>query len=542
LAFINDALHESWQKHSVTPSPPAPDDQWCRRVYRRLAGREATPKEVGRFLHDRNPEKRQRLVDRLLDSDDYARHFAGLWSDVLIDTQPDPETARNRSQLVDYLAGALSSDEPYDRLVSELLSATGSNDPDAEDYNPAVNFLLAGAAGDASEDTDRTARAFFGKQLVCTRCHSHPASGWKQGDFWELNAFFRQMKVRRDSQHETARLVDQDFYGESGTAKDAEIFYQLPDGQMQVAYPTLGDRKISHSGLLSDVNRRRELAKLLTGSVEFRRAVVNRVWSWLMGYGFTQPVDDMGPHNPPSHPELLDRLANELAAHDFHPDSLVRWIVLSEAFGLSGKKTPESWMDNPETGGHPLFARCYKLDDRPDDIYHALVRAVNSRSTEVQSTHGMLARRTWLRPSVGPLRIIETSPEVAFPGPSWLPRLAESSMPAQKKIEHVFLSVVGRYPTDREMKAAKLVLADRLDDRVAIQEIWQTLGEEPASIAIAPFPEGGKRDGEAERKMASFQEIVSSVRAIRAGLNVPESARPTVLLKTENPEVRAIFH
>ena len=69
----------------------------------------------------------------------------------------------------------------------------------------------------------------------------------------------------------------------------------------------------------------------------------------LMGYGFTRPVDDMGPHNRPSHPELLDRLSDQLAAHDFDLDGLVRWIVLSEAFGLSNRRTPESWMDAPET-------------------------------------------------------------------------------------------------------------------------------------------------------------------------------------------------
>jgi hypothetical protein len=281
-------------------------------------------------------------------------------------------------------------------------------------------------------------------------------------------------------------LVDQDFYGESGAARDAEIFYKLSNGRLEVAYPTLGEREISRSGLLSDVNRRRELAELLTGSVDFRRAVTNRVWSWLMGYGFTQPVDDMGPHNPPSHPQLLDRLATELAAHDFQPDALVRWIVLSEAFGLSGKQMPESWMDNPETGGRPLFARWYEEDDNTEDVYHALVHVVHSRLADAGTTRGTLARRTWLRPSVGPLQIIETQPDVALPGPTWLPRLAQSPMRAEEKIKHVFLSVLNRYPTADELKAAKLVLADRLDDRVAIHEIWQTLlTSDPPSADLA---------------------------------------------------------
>jgi hypothetical protein len=477
LALINDVLRNAWREHSVTPSPPASDEQWCRRVYLRLAGREPTAAELGRFQRADRQQRREQLVDQLLASGEYAQRMADLWADALLeaDARPTAGDLSDQQGLVGYLKDAFHNDKPYDTLAYELLTATGSNDPAADDYNGAVNFLLAGNDPQALDDTDRTSRALLGKQLVCTRCHSHSASGWAQGDFWELNAFFRQMRVESDSVTRTARLIDQDFYGESGSAKDAEIYYELPDGRIRMAYPALGEREISHSGRLRDVNRRRELAKLLTGSPDFRRAVVNRVWAWLVGYGFTHPVDDMGPHNPPSHPELLDHLATELAARDFHPDALARWIVLSDAFGLSSKKMPESWMDNPETGGRPLFARWYETPEQVEDIYHALVHAVHSRSTASGLEPGVLARRTSLRPSVGPLEIIDTQLDDALVGPQWLPQLARSRLSAEKKVEHVFLSVLNRYPNAREMKAAKLVLADRLDDREAIQEIWQTL-------------------------------------------------------------------
>jgi hypothetical protein len=253
------------------------------------------------------------------------------------------------------------------------------------------------------------------------------------------------------------------------------VFYELPDGRLKLAYPELDGQEISHSGLLSDVNRRRELAKLIVTCDDFSRATVNRVWSLLMGYGFTQPVDDMGSHNPPSHPRLLARLADELVAHDYDQDGLIRWIVLSEPFGLSDTRTPESWMDAPELGGRPLFARYYADDAPSPDIYRRLVQAVNSRPTGSAEIHGALARRTWLGPTAGPLEIIETSPESAFSGPQWLPQLAQSGMRPERKIQHVFLSVLGRNPTSREMTAAKLVLADRLNDRQALQEVWQTL-------------------------------------------------------------------
>ena len=478
LAYINDTLRRAWLENSVTPSPSISDEVWCQRVYQRLVGRDPTPAERGRFLRSDDDDRRSTLVDQLLASDQYADRLANLWTDALLEPEYryDERDLCDQQELVAYLKDSFRNDKGYNKLAYELLTATGSNDAASDNYNPAVNFLLAGSDHASLDDTDRIARALLGKQLVCTRCHSHSASGWEQGDFWELNAFLRQMDVRRDPGSDVAVLSDVDFYGESGTAKDAEIFYKLPNGQIRMAYPTLGEREISHSGLLRDVNRRRELAKLVTGSQDFRRAIVNRVWSWMMEYGFTQPVDDMGPHNPPSHPELLDRLADELAARDFDPDALVRWIVLSEAFGLSDKKMPESWLDNPEIGGRPLFARCYDATRPEDDIYHSLVHTVHSRPTAGDATtHGALARRSSLRPRVGPLEIIALQPDTLQLGPKWLPRLAQSSMSAEQKVEHIFLSVLNRKPTAREMRAAKLVLADRLDDREAIQQIWQTL-------------------------------------------------------------------
>jgi hypothetical protein len=181
----------------------------------------------------------------------------------------------------------------------------------------------------------------------------------------------------------------------------------------------------------------------------------------------------------------LERLAGELAAHDFNTKGLIRWIVLSEPFGLSGKRMPESWMDAPESGGRPLFARYYAKENGDGDVSRMLVQFVHRRPVTEYSVPGALARRSWLRPSVEPQQIIETQPDGQWPGPAWLPRLARSNVPPEKKIEHLFLSVLDRRPTSRELTAAKLVLADQLGDPSAIREIWRTL---LASQPMAPDP------------------------------------------------------
>jgi len=479
IALINDVLRQSWRDHSVTPAPAATDEEWCDRVYLRLAGRHPTSDESKQFARDKQKDQshRRALVDRLLASDEFAQHWAQLWTAALTAPAADEtdDGQFSREALTGYLTESIRADKPHEQMVFELLAASGANQPGAADFNGAVNFILAGAKQHATEATDRSARVFLGRQLVCTSCHDHPAGGWERGDFWELNAFFRQLRVERDRESQVVVLSDQDFAGESGAAKDAELFYRLPNGRLGMAYPEFNGQAISRSGLLNDVNRRRELAKLVVASEDFRRAAVNRAWSWLFGYGFTQPVDDMGPHNPPSHPELLERLADEFAAHDFNTKGLVRWIVLSEPFGLSGKRMPESWMDAPESGGHPLFARYYSPAKGNQDVYKLLVQAVHQRPVTEYASTGAMARRSWLRPSAEPPQIIATLPDSQWPGPAWLPKLARSSLTPEKKIEHLFLSVLDRSPTPREMTAAKLVLADRLGDPSAIREIWRTL-------------------------------------------------------------------
>lgn len=479
VAFIDHELRQRWDEHSVTPSPRASDEQWCERTYRRLVGRGPTDSELKAFVRPqkRIPPDRQALVDQLLASDEHARHWAELWSEALVGAASDDtaDGAFSRADLVRYLTDAAQADRPQDQIVLDLLSARGASRAGEADYNGAVNFLLAGAADDARVATDRTARVFLGKQLVCTSCHEQPTAAMAVGEFWKLNAFFRQLAVRTDPTSGQTVLIDQDFPGASGAAKDAELFYRLPDGRLGMAYPELDGRAISHSGLVGDVHRRAELATLIVASNDFPRATVNRVWSWLFGYGMTRPVDDLGPHNPPSHPELLDRLAAEFAGHDFHVKELIRWIVLSEPFGLSSKRTAESWMDDPESGGQPLFARYYAPVANAGDVARMLVSAVHQRPVPSSNVAGTLARRAWMQPGSQPLQIIEPRAEAAWIGPAWLAPLARSNLPPEEKISHVFLSILARRPNPRELTAAKLVFADRLGDPSAIREIWRTL-------------------------------------------------------------------
>jgi hypothetical protein len=477
IAFVNEMLGQQWRQRGVTPAPPPDDPQWCQRVYQRLVGRGPTDDELRQFLDGPRNGRRAELVDRLLASEDYVRHWSAFWADVLLGTSArDPNPAGiDRGGLEQFLADSLRDNKPYDRLAADLISATGSCDPQSPDFNGAANFLAAFGGDGFAAATDRVSRVFLGQQLVCARCHNDPASGREQDDFWALNAFFRQMQVRRSAADRFASLADADFHGETGIPKDAEIFYRGEDGRLRVAYPEFGPDPVPKSGLLADVNRRQELARLLVEAPDFRTAAVNRVWAGLLRYGFVEPVDDVGPHNRPSHPELLKGLSDQLEAHDFNLASLMRWIVLSKAFDVSDQPTAESWMDTPETGGPPLFARFYADPAKPVDVYKDLMLAVRTRPSGSGLQARTLARHSWTPVSATIPQIIDTQGAEVMVGPSWLDRLASSGMSRESKVEHLFRAVLDRPPTARELTAAKLVLADRMNDQLAIRELWQTL-------------------------------------------------------------------
>ena len=317
---INEEIRQVWADHRISPSPLATEGEWCRRVYLDVLGRIPSVEELRAYLAMREPDKKAKLVSRLLDSDeyteDYARNWTTIWTTLLIGRNGGLERRSliSREGMQKYLRDSFARNKPYDRMVFELVTATGSTTPGQKDFNGATNFLIMKLEENAAQATAMTAKLFLGLQIQCTQCHNHPFNEWKQQKFWEFNAFFRQTRAIRElapggREVENARLVNQDFAGEGsgGSASEAIIYYELRNGLLQSAFPVFVDgTAISRSGYLSECDRRTELGKLIIQSPYMDKAIVNRMWQHFLGYGFTKPVDDLGPHNSPSHPALLD--------------------------------------------------------------------------------------------------------------------------------------------------------------------------------------------------------------------------------------------
>jgi len=508
LQQINRRLRQRWEAAGVRPAPPADDAHWCRRAYVRLLGRIPTVEELQRFLARPAPTRKSDLVEELLGSGahgaEFARNWAGIWTNALIGRtggmQAD-ELAR-REGLEQYLREALERNEPFDRVARELIAAQGSATPGTADHNGAVNFLLANAGDRQVQATARTCRVFLGMQLHCAQCHNHPFNDWTQQQFWELNAFFRQVQTGHDRQRGTAYLIDGDFAGEGSTPSpdEAEVYFEQRNGELKIAYPVFLDgTRLPPTGRVAEVNRRTELARLVTESSFFRRAVVNRLWGQVLGFGLTRPVDDMGPHNPPSHAELLDGLADQFAAHGYDLRRLHRWIVLSDAFGLSSEVTDANRGDDPEQeGARPLFARYYTRQLQAEEVYQSLQLLAESRRNPLAAPGAAEDRSTWLAQFSIAMNNDEREETSLFNGSlrqtltlmngdlmrrvtrttegSLLQRVADSGMSPAQQVEHLFQAAVARPPTPRELEAARRLLArPGVAPRDALQDIWWAL-------------------------------------------------------------------
>ena len=503
-SFVSAELHRSWTENSVNPAPQAADGEWCRRVFVRLLGRIPSGEETLAFLNDNAKDKRQKLVDKLLTDDkyveQYAQYWAGVWANVLIGrtTGTQEGSPVDRAAFEQYLRHSLAENKPYDKLVYELLTATGSPKPGTEDYNGAVNFVLAGLNENATLVTARTCRVFLGQSLQCAQCHQHPSQDWSQQQYWSLNAFFRQAQIEKTAAG--PRVVNADFYDRKGVTKEGEVYYQQPSGQLKAALPQFIDGKVVEpSGLLSEVNRREELAKLIVRSDNLPRALVNRLWSHFFGYGFTKPIDDMGKSEAAIHPDLLNRLSKEFVARNYDLKAAIRLIVLSDPFGRSSVVPVGSLADSPQAGTSPLFSHYYTRQMQAEEVYNSLLAAASLRSKSGDNADVLAqARVDWLSQFNRNMGTDDAMEESHFNGSvrqalemmngdlirqtagsgkqGFLPGLIKSEMPINEKVEHLFLAALSRKPTSRELPAIAKILASAKDKpAAALEDIWWAL-------------------------------------------------------------------
>lgn len=503
---INKYIRQTWDDYELKPSAEATENEWCRRVYLDIIGRIPTVEELKQFSADKSKNKKQKLVETLLYDDlyteEFVRNWTTLWTNLLIGRTGgmDNNSMINRAGMQKFLRDSFARHKPYDKMAYELITATGKTAPGETEFNGAVNFLIDKVNEEnASLATAATSRLFLGLQVQCTQCHNHPFNDWKQQKYWEMNAFFRQVRAfpggMRGS-NAAAELADQDFNGESGNIDEADLFFELRNGLIKVAYPVFVDgSEVDRSGYVNVVNRRKVLADKIVESPYFSKAAVNRVWAHFLGYGFTNPVDDLGPHNIPTHPELLDYLSQEFRSNSFDVRKLISWITLSEPYSLSSRRTKTNQSDDPLLGEPPKFSHFYLRQMRAEELYESLMVATQAAESRGNYEQQENLKSNWLRQFSQAFGTDEGDETTTFNGtiPQVLMMfngdlikratsadgglidglLKNTKLDDKDRVDYLFMAGLGRKPNREEANLAKQLYRARSGNmREALTDLW----------------------------------------------------------------------
>jgi hypothetical protein len=301
----------------MPPSDLADDATFLRRVTLDVAGRLPTADEAKTFLADTDAAKRDKLVDRLVDSGDYADFFANKWSALLRNKRESPGQARNNFAFHAWIRQSLYENKPFDRFVREVVAASGRIDS-----NPAVAWYRG--ARTATLQLEDTAQLFLGTRLQCAQCHHHPYEKWSQRDYYGMAAFFSTTTVELGGRPGETTVFTKRAKPSAANKKNGEA----------VPPTALGSPAFD---LSSDQDPRQALADWMAkpGNKFFAASLVNRYWKHFFGRGLVDPEDDMRETNPATNPELLDALAKDFVASKFDLKQLVRTICKSSTYHLS---------------------------------------------------------------------------------------------------------------------------------------------------------------------------------------------------------------
>jgi Protein of unknown function (DUF1553)/Protein of unknown function (DUF1549)/Bacterial Ig-like domain (group 2) len=374
--IVDRFTQKKWQELGIVPSELCSDETFIRRVYHDITGTLPTPKQVNEFLYDvkaakndkARAEVRDRLVDRLLESPEYSYLFANRWADVLRVKRGNNQN-QNRAfgtfAFHNWIRESIANDKPYDQFAREILAAIG----DESKAPPTVWFR---DLQKAEQFVDDACQLFLGVRVACAQCHHHPYEKWSQDDYWGMAAFFSQVgrkpapnlgAVVQNPQQARQIIFNKGTGTVLNTRTGKSAIMKALDGEPVTLAPGEDPRHRLVDWMVDAKNP------------FFARAVANRYWAHFFAKGLVDPVDDMRVTNPPSNPELLDALADELVKSKYSLKHLVKLMVKSRTYQLSAM--PNEFNKNDKKS----FARYYPRRMQAEVLYDAVSQVTQSPAT-----------------------------------------------------------------------------------------------------------------------------------------------------------------
>jgi hypothetical protein len=354
---IDLAIDAAWQQNRVEPASMVDDSVFVRRLYLDLVGRIPHQHESESFVKDRNSLKREILIDRLLDSEEHAEHWAEVLDAILIGrTDAEPLRRRTQAGWLDYLKRSIRVNRPWNEIARDAILARPT-----EPSSKGASWYLYSRNNKSQDIAEAVSKDFFGVKIDCAQCHDHPLSSEiEQRHYWGLVAFFNRSKnvdtPDGPAVSESAIGGFSEFSNLEGESRPNELVY-LDDRKVEESRPAKDTKEEDRDELYVSMkdstikvpkfSRREKFAsEILENHPRLASGMVNKVWAWMMGRGIVHPVDAMDSYHPASHPGLLDWLGRDYQQSGYDTRRLLKTIAMTRVYQLSSaqdKFTDPQW-------------------------------------------------------------------------------------------------------------------------------------------------------------------------------------------------------
>jgi hypothetical protein len=511
---VVDALvYEKLRSVRVLPSDVCTDAEFVRRLHLDLTGLPPEPATVRAFLDDKRPSrvKRDELVDKLVGSPDYVEHWTNKWADLLqVNRKFLGENGAKGFR--SYIKDAVETNKPYDKFVRDILTASGSNID-----NPAASYYKV--LRDPGAAMENTTQLFLAVRFNCNKCHDHPFERWTQDQYYQLASFFAQVGRAEDQRYKGQKVGGS---AVEGAAPLVEVISDLKAGDVtHLRTGATAPPKFPY--LTKDlapntVTRREQMAHWLASKENpyFARSYVNRLWAYMLGVGLIEPIDDIRAGNPPTNPKLLDKLAEEFIASGFDTRHIIKLICKSRTYQHS--IVTNQWNKDDDVNYSHALARRLPAEVLFDSIY-----AVTGATPRLPGGVKRAAQMLDSTQDVGGFFNLSGKPERESACE------CERSNSTQFGLVLNFVSgpVVNEAVRDPNNRIAKLLTAEK-DDRKVIEELYL------AVVCRLPSPremEEGLKALQAGK--ADFNEMKAEADRRAAALAQYETTLPAKFAKME---------
>lgn len=462
---IDDAVNAKLRQLHITPSGQCTDAEFVRRAFIDAIGTLPTGDEARAFLDSKDPVKREKLVDALLQRPEFGMVWALKFGDLFV-LRREAMQRKNAMQLQQWLTDQFNADRPWNQIATELLTATG--DPDT---NRAAFFFVSRTPQKGGEKywirqpeatAELTAQVFLGSRIACAKCHNHPSEKYTQDDYYHYVALWQQVTGKGTREGSIPETIDATGNGDVRQPRTAQLMTPRPLDRLNLGFAKAEDR-------------RGRTAAWMVHQPDFARNLVNRAWARCFGVGIVNPVDDIRSTNPPNNPLLMDALCREFVAHGDRLKPLLAAIMKSKTYGRSASSVPGNVFDMTLCSHYParrlpaeeLLDAVAQVTGVPDRFSGMAVgtRACELADSEIPSALlDTLGRPVRIQPTEGERSCSpaisqalvflnsEAVQQKLKSGDGVLTGLLQSKLSDARILDTLFLSALSRHPSPAEAK------------------------------------------------------------------------------------------